>query len=157
MNEMPACCRGCMMDCTLWAICPTGGLFGPISARYWRVVRTLRACISPQCHVGFFDDRNDSSLDGGHGQSPKLEVTGWKQRPQSVFLLPLMGPHQHGYNILNKVIFSYTLEFMSPSWFHHILGLILDPGDDIGQRRPCIPHKFSITIVWFQAQWRGRF
>ena len=47
MNEMSTCCRGRMIDCTPWAICPTWGLFGPTSAKYWRVVSTLRTCISP--------------------------------------------------------------------------------------------------------------
>ena len=35
------------MDCTLWATCPRGGLFGPTWARYWRVVSTRKTCLSP--------------------------------------------------------------------------------------------------------------
>ena len=35
------------MDCTLWATCPRGGLLGPTSARYWRVVSTHKTCLSP--------------------------------------------------------------------------------------------------------------
>ena len=102
------------------------------------------------CHLSLFDDRNDSSLDSGCGHGSKLEVTGQKQWPSSVILFPLMEPHQHSYNISNMVIFSYTLELVSPSWLHHILGLILNPWDDTGQRWPCVSHMF-------QAQWGCRF
>ena len=98
MNEMSACCRGCMIDCMLWAICPPGGLWA-----YLRQVlesgQDPQGLHLPLCHVSLFDDRNDSSLDGGWVQSPKLEVTGWKQWPCSMLLLPLTEPHQHGYNI----------------------------------------------------------
>ena len=37
-----------MIDCTLCAMCLGGGLFGPISAKYWRVVKTHRTCLSPR-------------------------------------------------------------------------------------------------------------
>ena len=46
INLIFACCRGHMIDCTHWAICPGGRLFGPIAARYWRVVRTHKTCLS---------------------------------------------------------------------------------------------------------------
>ena len=48
INEISACCRGHIIDCTLWAICPGGGLLGPTSAKYWRVVSTHKTCLSPQ-------------------------------------------------------------------------------------------------------------
>ena len=37
-----------MIDCTLCTMCLGGGLFGPISAKYWRVVNTQRTCLSPR-------------------------------------------------------------------------------------------------------------
>ena len=54
-----------------------------------------------------------------------------------------MEPHQHGYNISNMVIVPYASKFVPPSWFHHILGLILNPWDDTGQRRPSVPYHTS--------------
>ena len=37
-----------MIDCMLCAMCPGGGLFGPTSAKYWRVVKAQRTCLSPR-------------------------------------------------------------------------------------------------------------
>ena len=45
-----------------------------------------------------------------------------------MFLLPLMKPHQHGYDVSNVVSLSYVLELLPPGWFHHILDLIFNPG-----------------------------
>ena len=47
MNEISICSRGLMIDCTLCAMCPGCGLFGPTSAKYWSAVNTLRTCLSP--------------------------------------------------------------------------------------------------------------
>ena len=77
-------------------------------------------------HLSLLDDGDDLSFDSGHCHGPKLEVTGWKQWPLPMILLLLMEPYQHGYDILNMIIFSYALELMSPGWLHHILGLILN-------------------------------
>ena len=41
-KEITSCLRGLMIDCTLCAMCPGGGLLGSTSARYWSVVNTGR-------------------------------------------------------------------------------------------------------------------
>ena len=87
------------------------------------------------------------SFDSGCGHGPNLEVTGWKQLPLPMILLPSTEPHEHGCDVLNMIIFPYALELMPPGWLHHILGLILNPCDDTHQRRLCLPHQFCITVV----------
>ena len=47
MKEISVCSRGLMINCTLCTTCPGVGLFGPISAKYWRVVENWRTCLSP--------------------------------------------------------------------------------------------------------------
>ena len=140
MNEMSACCRGLIINCMLWATCPAGGLLGLTSARYWRVIKTLRVCISPPCHLGFLDNRDNSSLDSGCGHGLILEVTGCKQWPLPMILFPSLEPHAHGCNVSSVIIFSDALELKPPGQLHHILGFILNPWDNTHQRRLCVPH-----------------
>ena len=146
-----------MINCTFWAICPTEGFFRPTSTRYWRAVRTFRAYISPSLMLVSLMTETTLVL-----MAAMVRVLNWKLQVGSNGHSLCSCFHQQNHTSMATIYQTwssslFTLESVSPSWFHHILGLILDPGNDIGQRGPCIPHKFSITIVWFQAQCRCRF
>ena len=145
MNEMSACCRGLIIDCTLWAICPAGG------APWADLCQVLESCQKPQglhlppYHLSFLDNGDNSSFYSGCGHGPNLEVTGWKQWPLPMILLPLMEPHEHGCNVSNVIIFS-GLGLRPPGWLHHILGFILNPWDNTHQRRLCVPQVSSVFL-----------
>ena len=123
MNEMSTCCRGLIIKCTLSS---------------WRAPwanphQVLESCQNPQglhlplCHLSFLDNGDNSSFDSGCGHGPNLEVTGWKQWPLPMILLPMIEPHKHGCDVSNVIIFSDALELEPPGWLHHILGFTLNP------------------------------
>ena len=96
---------------------------GPISAEYWRVVKTRRTCLSPRLmsicemmdttlilmltvakaptwklHAG--SDGHNSHFDVNCSQSPDLEIACGKRWPPSLILPPASKPHDHRYDVL---------------------------------------------------------
>ena len=122
-----------MIDCTLCATCPGGGLFGPISAKYWRVVKTQKTCLSPRlmltCET--MDITIVSILTVM--RAPTWKLHNRKQWPPSLILSPVSKPHNHCNDVSKMFDFPDALQLLLETWLQHILSFIFNPRDYVHQ------------------------
>ena len=114
MKEISVCLRGLMMDCMLCAMCLGGGFLGPISAKYWRVVKTLKTCLSPR--VMSICEMTDITL---ISMLTVARTPTWKLHAGSnghQILPPALKPHNHHYDVSKMFVFLDALELLPDAW-----------------------------------------
>ena len=130
---MSVCSRCLMIDCTLCTTCPGGWLFGHISAKYWRVVKSWRTCLSPRLMSTCETTDITLCFNINSHKSPNWEITCGKRWPPSLILSPASKAHDQCYDVSKMFDFLYALELLPETWLRHILSFIFNPRDYIHQ------------------------